>query len=303
MLLHAQMQRLESQIQQECVVRRRNAAKVAHELGDELGGIGHLSESLRIGESVIRLIGRAKAWELLGVGIPVEVSTIYDAATHLRGMTVHVFGCRMSDDISSPLERTAVDGRWERVVDDEGHAVTMGDASKLLDVEHTTTGIRDGLAKQSLRVRTEGGFDFFLAGFLVHECAVDAQFLQRHPEEIIGASIDFVGSHEVVASLADVEQSIEVGSLSAGREHSAHTPFESSNLAGHSIVGGILQAGVEIAFFLQIEEVGHLLGVIILERGALIDGEHACLSVFRFPASLHAKRGGFQFFLHVLFTY
>ena len=103
----------------------------------------------------------------------------------------------------------------------------------------------------------------------------------------------------MVASLADVEDGVEVGSLSAGGEHRPYSTLEGSNLRSHSVVGGVLQTGIEIALFLQVEEIGHFLGVIILKRGALIDGEHACFAVFRLPATLYTERGGTQFFLHV----
>ena len=97
----------------------------------------------------------------------------------------------------------------------------------------------------------------------------------------------------MVASLADVEHGVEVGSLTRGGQYGAYTAFEGCNLGGYSIVGGVLQTGVEVAFLLQVEEVGHLLGIVILERGALVDGEHTRLAILGLPACLYAERGGF----------
>ena len=56
-------------------------------------------------------------------------------------MSVHVFCGGMDDDVGSPFERSAVDGCGERVVHEKGHAVTVGDASELLNVEHIAAGI------------------------------------------------------------------------------------------------------------------------------------------------------------------
>ena len=98
----------------------------------------------------------------------------------------------------------------------------------------------------------------------------------------------------MVARAADVEQGVEVGGLSAAGEHGAHTALQGSNLAGHGVVGRVLQTGIEIALLLQVEEVGHFFGVVILESGALIDGQHPCLSIFWLPSSLNAEGCRFQ---------
>ena len=91
----------------------------------------------------------------------------------------------------------------------------MGDAGELLDVEHGTARVADGFAEHYLGVRTECLLDFLLAGIRVYEGALDAELLQGNAEEIEGAAVDFVRGNDVVASLADVEYGIEVGSLTA----------------------------------------------------------------------------------------
>ena len=176
--------------------------------------------------------------------------------------------------------------------------MTMGYSGKLLDVEHAAARIGDGFAKQSLRVRTEGSADFLVACLLTDEGTVDSELAERHPKEVIGATIDLVRGHNVVASLTDVEHGKEVGCLSTTGEHGPHSTFQRGNLSGHSIVGGVLQTRVEVTFLLQVEEVGHFLCVIILERGALVDGEHARFAILRLPARLHAQGCRLQLILH-----
>ena len=169
----------------------------------------------------------------------------------------------------------------------------MGDACELLDVENLTARIRDGLTKESLGVRTEGSINLFLAGLLRDEGTLDAELLQRDAKEVVGATIDLVRGDEVVASLTDVEDGIEVGSLTRRCKHGSDTTLEGSNLLSHRVVGGVGQTGIEVSFLLQIEEVGHLLRVVILERGALVDGEHARFTILGLPACLYAECGGF----------
>ena len=93
----------------------------------------------------------------------------------------------------------------------------------------------------------------------------------------------------MVASLTDVEHGIEVGSLSAAGQHTAYTAFQRSNLCRHSVVGGVLQTGIEISLFLQVEELGHLVRVVILESGALDDRQLDGFAVFGFVACLHTE--------------
>ena len=148
MLRHAQVQRLQSQVEQEGVLRRWYRTEVAHELCHQFRDIRHFSERLRVGEPVIRLVGRGQSGELwqrrmlrverilslMCTGIPVEVSAINDTSTHLRGVSVHVFRGRVRHDVSPPFEGSAVDGCREGVIDNQGHTVLVSYACKLLDV-------------------------------------------------------------------------------------------------------------------------------------------------------------------------
>ena len=54
----------------------------------------------------------------------------------------------------------------------------------------------------------------------------------------------------MVASLTDVEDCIEISRLTAGGKHRTYTTFEGGNLRSHSVVGRVLQTGVEIALLL-----------------------------------------------------
>ena len=205
----------------------------------------------------------------------------------------------MRHDVGTPLKWATVDGGGEGVVDDEWHAMLVGDVSKPLDIEHMTARIRDGFAEECFCIRTESLVDFLFRCIRVDEGALNTQFLQRHTKEVIGSAIDFVGGNEVVASATDIEDGVEVGSLSAGGKHCSNTAFQCCNLLGNSIIGGVLQTGVEVALFLQVEEVGHLLRVVVFECGTLINGQHACLTVLGFPTCLYTEGRFLQILLHI----
>ena len=102
----------------------------------------------------------------------------------------------------------------------------------------------------------------------------------------------------MVASLADIEYRIEVRGLSATGQHAAHAPFQSRDLGCHGIVGGVLQTGVEIPFFLQIEQLRHLVRVVILKCRTLNNRQFNRLTILRLVSSLHTQRGHPKFLVH-----
>ena len=118
MLLHAEMEGLKTEVEEEGVLGSRNASEVTHQLGYELRAICRASESLGIDQAVVRLVGSGKTGEMVGMGLPVEVAGIHHTSSHLSGMAIHVLRSGMGDDVASPLKRTAVDGRGKGVVYD-----------------------------------------------------------------------------------------------------------------------------------------------------------------------------------------
>ena len=109
---------------------------------------------------------------------PIEIAAVHDTTAYARGMAVHIFGRGVRDDVRSPFERTAIDRRGERIIDDQGYAMIMGDAGKLLHIQYHNARIGDHLAEHRLRIRAESLGDLFLACVLIYERAFDSQLLQ-----------------------------------------------------------------------------------------------------------------------------
>ena len=276
---HTQMERLQAKTQIECVLGRLDAAQVAHQLAGGLGNIGQFAESFRIDQSVVALIGGCQTGETLCMGRPVKIAAVHNHTAHTNAMAVHVLGGGMGYNVRTEFKGTAVDGGGKGVVDNQGHTVGMGNAGKLLNVEHLHAGVGKRLAKDQLGVGTESRIDFLLAGVLVNEGNLYAQLAQSGAEEVIRSAIDAVGGYHVVARLADVEAGIEVRRLSAGSEHGTHTALKSRNACRYMVVGGILQACIEIARILQVKQLAHLQTGFILEGGTLHNGHLARLAL------------------------
>ena len=212
-------------------------------------------------------------------------------------MTIHVLGSRVSYDVGTPLERAAVDRSSESVVHNERYTVLMSDTCKLLNIQHVDAWIRNRFTEKRLGIRLECLLDFFFRCVDVHECTFDAEFLHGYGKKIECTAIDSRSTYEVVACLADVEDRIEVGSLSRRSKHSAYTTFQRSNLGCYGIVGRVLQASIEITGVFEVEQTSHLFAGIIFESGTLINREHTRLALGRLPSTLNTKGGRTEIFL------
>ena len=290
---HAEVKRFETNVQEERILRRLDGTKVAHELGSRLRDVGTLAESLRVGKAMVARIRFGEALETVVVRFPVEVAAIHNATTNCHGVAVHVLGGGVGHDVNAEFNRAAENRSRERVVHNHRNAVLVGNVGKALEVEHLARRVSNRFAEEALGVRAESLLDFFVAGVLVHERAFNTELLHRHGEEVARTAVNSGSADEVVACFADVEDGVEVCGLTGTRKHRSDTTFESSNLVGDGVVSRVLQTRVEVAGSLQVEQVRHVVGGFVLERGALVDGKDARFAVFRLPTALNAY--GFWF--------
>ena len=285
------MKALKAQVEVEGVLGALDGPEVAHELRRRLGDEGtRLTELLGVDDAVIRLVRGGEAGELLGMGHPVELSGVDDCPSHGDAVPVHVLGGGVRHDVGTPLDRPAVDGRGEGVVDDEGHAVRMCGGGELLDVEDRERGVGDGLAEDALRVGTEGGVELLGRAEGRDERGLDAHLAQRVGEEVERAAVDGRRRHHVTARLADVEHREEVRRLAGAREHARGAALERGDLRRYGIVRRVLQTRVEVARGLEVEELAHVIGGLVPEGRRLDDGHLARLTVSRPVSRLHATR-------------
>jgi hypothetical protein len=170
----------------------------------------------------------------------------------------------------------------------------VGHAGELLDVQDRERGVGDGFAEDRAGVGAEGGLDLVFGGVGVDEGDVDAEFLQGHVEEVRGAAVDGAGGDEVVAAVAEVQDRDERGGLAGGGHQGADAALEGGQLLFRGFGRGVAEARVEVAGRFEVEEVSDVFAAVVLERGALEDGQHARLAVFRLPAFLDAKGVGVE---------
>ena len=247
---------------------------------------------------MIRFVRRAKSGEFIGMSIPVEVTAIYDTTAYAGSVSVHIFGSGVNNDICSPFERAAVNRSRESIVNNQRDTVAVRDTGKLLNIQHFEGRIGNCFTEQCFRIRTESCGNFFFAGIRIDESNLNTEFFHCHSEQVESTTIDSGRTNEMVTCLANIEDSVEVGSLTAGSQHGGHTTFEGGNLSGHSVIRRVLQAGIEITAVFQIEKTCHLLAGIVFESCTLIDGQYAWFALFRRPPCLYAQGFGLELFCH-----
>ena len=285
---NTQVESFKTDIEKESVHRTLDRAQVSHQLGSSLGNESLLAKSLGVGQSVVRLVGLCKSGELVGVFVPVKVAAVNDTSAHCESVTVHILCGRVDNDVGAPFKRTAVDRSGKSVVNDQRHAVAVGDTRKLLKIKHVTSRIRDSFGKEAFGVGAESLSYFLLRSVGIHHSAFDTEFFHRYQKEVVSASVDILAADKMVASLADVEYRIKACCLTRRSEHSCHAAFKVGDFGGHGVVGGILQTGVEISLGLQVKKVGHSGGVFIFESSTLKNRQHAGIAAFGLPARLYA---------------
>ncbi len=154
-----------------------------------------------------------------------------------------------------------------------------------------------GLAEHALRVRAKRRFELLVGAVGIDEGALDAHARHGVREQVVRATVNGGRRHDVVARPRDVEHGEEIGRLAGRRQHGGGAALELGDLRRHRVIGGVLQARVEIARLLKIEQLAHVLARVVLPRRVLIDGNLARLGIARAIPALHAD--GFYGLGHV----
>ena len=90
-------------------------------------------------------------------------------------------------------------------------------------------------------------------------------------EQVIGAAIELAGTDNIVAHFADGLQRIKNSRHAGGHRQRTHTAFQLRHALFQNRIGGVHDAGVDVALHLQVEQIGTVLGVIEGVGRGLVD--------------------------------
>lgn len=119
--------------------------------------------------------------------------------------------------------------------------------SKTFYIKYVASGIGDCFAKETFCIGAECSIDTFVIPIGIDKGALNAKLLQRYAKQVECATVNSIGSNEMITSLTDVENSIKTCSLPTTSQYCTDTALEGCYLLCNSIICGIGKAGVEIA--------------------------------------------------------
>ena len=93
----------------------------------------------------------------------------------------------------------------------------------------------------------------------------------------------------MITGAGNVKDREEVRGHARAREHRGGAALHLADLGGNQVARGVLQAAVEVARLLQIEQLAHVLGRVVLPRRGLIDRHLARLRITRTIAALNTR--------------
>ena len=268
--LHAQRQRFQPLQNQEGVERRQAGAHRAQRDGAGAADVGGVAECLGVDHAVVADFRFAEALEARLVFGPRELARVDDDAGDAGSVAAHVLGQRVDDDVGAVLERAGQIGAWHSVVDDQRHAVRVGDRGKRGEIDDVAERVADRFAVDGLGTLVD---QLGRAGRIVRiaESHLDAVLRQRVREQVVGAAVQRRSRDDVVAGFGQRHDRRRDRGQSRRERQRADAAFQ----CGHALFkhggGRIADARVNVARHFQVEQVGAVLRVVERVAGGLVD--------------------------------
>ena len=266
---------------------RSSRTRARRDIGDGPEGLGRL----RPDRAVIARIGGVEGRLALGVGRPIEPTAIDDGAADGDAVAAEILGGGIDYDRRAMVEWARQERRGG-VVDDERDAEAPADLGHLRDGEDREFRVGQRLAVIGAGAVVGGAAEILRVG-RIDEADLDSLLGQRVGEEAPGAAIEVGGGDDVVAHPREVLHRQGGGRLARRQGQRRRPAFEGGEALLQHVDGGVRHTGVEVAEFLQGEQVLGMGRVAELERGGLVDRHrHRARGRIGAPARMQGDRLG-----------
>ena len=269
--LYAERHGLDTLKKQKAIERRHRGASVSlgysAATGDECGSAvmfdvnDAVISGLRTGEHVIAV----------GIIAPGEFSAVNDHSANRSSVAAHELGHGMDDDIGAVLDGAKQDWRCHGVVDDQRHAVLVGNSCEPLDVRDVSGRIPYAFAEYGSGIFVDQFLDI-LGAIALRKTARDPLFRKNVLEQRVSGAVQLRERNNVVAGFRDVHERVVDGSHPRTDTQALHAAFERGNAFLEDCVGGIADAGIDVPLNFEIEQRSAMLRAIKLEGNRLING-------------------------------
>ena len=268
--VHAHRQRLDALEQQKGVEGRQRHAHVAQRLHAQLHEKGVVPERVVETQVVVGRRGLGNG----GVRRPVEAPRIHHDAGDGGAVPADKLGGRVHDHLGAPVERAAQVGRGKRVVHHERDAAAAPQRGDGFEVENAAARVADGFAVKHARARREGRFPRVHA-VGVNESNRQAQLAEGVRELRGRAAIEVRRRHDVVARLEHRREGGVLRRHAARGGNGARAVFERGDALLENRRRGVVEARVDVAVLLELEQLRGVVGVLENVRRGLINGHRA----------------------------
>jgi len=222
---------------------------------------------------VIGRVGVDEGGEAAG-RFPVELAAVDNDSADGGSVAADKLGCGVDDDVGAVLDGADQHGGGGGVIDDQREAVLVGDGGELFDVGDVELGVAEGFGVDGSGFGVDGGADAVeVVG--VGEAHGDALARQRVVEEVVGSAVERGGGDDLFAGRGEGLDGEGLGGLAGGGCQAGYSTFECGYALLEHVGGGVHQAGVDVAEFLESEEAGGVVRVVEEVGGGLVDGDRA----------------------------
>ena len=236
-------------------------------------------------------VGRIERRLAGGKFLPVEIAAVDDGAANRRPMSAEKFRRRIDHHGRAVIER-ARENRRRRIVHDQRHAELPPDGGDFGNRKDGELGIGQGLRVIGSCAVVRGAAEIFRIGG-IDEANFEPLILQRIGEKIIGAAIEIGGGDDVVPRAREILHGIGRSRLPGGQRQRRRAALQRRETRLQHAGRRIADARVDLAHFLQREEICRMFRVVELIAGGLIDGHgHRAIGCVGAPAGMQLQRLG-----------
>ena len=185
---------------------------------------------------------------------PIVATAVDNHATHCRTVAIDPLGCRLQNDVGTPLKRIAeVATRAERIIDHEGHIVAVRHLGNTLQIRHIAGRITHTLDIYSARIFVDQRLHR-LDRIVLCNAALDTQLTQRNLELIVRSAIQERRGNDVLSLLSQRSDCQQNSRHTARHCQRTCRIVQRCNTLLVRRRGGVLQTGIDIAALAQFEQ-------------------------------------------------
>eukprot|EP00977_Amphora_coffeiformis_P005801 scaffold1221_cov207-Amphora_coffeaeformis.AAC.60 len=207
-------------------------------------------------------------------GVPGKATLVNNEATQTGPVSTDPFGGRRGNDIGPKFKGFAQRRGGKGGIHNEGQSQGVGLVGNFFQIKNGQTGIGDGFTKKGpgLVVGRPRKVAWIFAVDKVDGDPHGGQNVVKHG---VRATVQLVGRYDIVPLLGQIENGIKngIGARGRGQTRQGMSPLEECVPRFQHVRGGIHEARINVAQFLEGEEIGGVLGIAKDKGRGTVEGD------------------------------